>query len=55
MNPIVAFIRLIRLPNLLIIVLTQYAIRYGIIYPIIFSFSGDQNIDGVGFKMENWD
>ncbi|MBL4668629.1 MAG: geranylgeranylglycerol-phosphate geranylgeranyltransferase [Flavobacteriales bacterium] len=55
MNPIVAFIRLIRLPNLLIIVLTQYAIRYGIIYPIIFSFSGDQNIDGVGFKMEDWD
>lgn len=31
MNPVLAFIRLIRLPNLLIIVLTQYAIRYGIV------------------------
>lgn len=33
MNPFVAFLKLIRLPNLLIIVLTQYAIRYGVIYP----------------------
>lgn len=33
MNPFVAFIKLIRLPNLFIIVLTQYAVRYGIIYP----------------------
>lgn len=31
MNPIVAFLRLIRLPNLLIIVLTQYVIRYAIV------------------------
>ena len=35
MNPIIAFIKLIRLPNLLIIVLTQYAIRYAVMYPII--------------------
>lgn len=31
MNPIVAFLRLIRLPNLLIIALTQYAIRYAVV------------------------
>jgi len=35
MNPIIAFIKLIRLPNLLIIVLTQYAIRYAIMYPML--------------------
>jgi 4-hydroxybenzoate polyprenyltransferase len=35
MNPIVAFFRLVRLPNLLIIALLQYAVRYGIIYPIL--------------------
>lgn len=55
MNPIIAFTKLIRLPNLLIIVLTQYAIRFGIIYPIIFNFSGGQNIDGVGLKMSELD
>lgn len=31
MNPLVAFFKLIRLPNLLIIVLTQYVIRYAIV------------------------
>ena len=35
MHPIIAFIKLIRLPNLLIIALTQYAIRFGLIYPIL--------------------
>jgi len=55
MNPIIAFIKLIRLPNLLIIVLTQYAIRYGIIAPIIYNFSDGQDISGVGLKMNNWD
>ncbi|MCO6499515.1 MAG: geranylgeranylglycerol-phosphate geranylgeranyltransferase [Vicingus serpentipes] len=35
MNPIVAFSKLIRLPNLLIIVLTQYAIRYGVMFPLL--------------------
>lgn len=35
MHSIVAFIKLIRLPNLLIIVLTQYGIRYGLFYPIL--------------------
>lgn len=39
MNPVIAFIKLIRLPNLLIIVLTQYAIRYAIMYPML-SLSG---------------
>jgi 4-hydroxybenzoate polyprenyltransferase len=55
MNPIIAFIKLIRLPNLLIIVLTQYAIRYGIISSIIFNFSGEQDIPGVGLKMSDFD
>ena len=31
MNPIVAFIKLIRLPNLLIIAFTQYAIRFAVV------------------------
>ena len=32
---IIDFLKLIRLPNLLIIALTQYAIRYGVIYPML--------------------
>jgi 4-hydroxybenzoate polyprenyltransferase len=44
MNPIIAFIKLIRLPNLIIIVLTQYAIRYGIIYAILNSVSDDVEV-----------
>lgn len=55
MNPIIAFIKLIRLPNLLIIVLTQYAVRYGIVAPILYNFSGSQNIFNVGLKMNNLD
>ena len=55
MTVIVAFLRLIRLPNLLIIVLTQYAIRYGIIFAIFFNFSGLQEIAGVGLKMSHLD
>jgi 4-hydroxybenzoate polyprenyltransferase len=51
MNPIIAFIKLIRLPNLILIVLTQYAIRLGIIYPIIYNFSGSQDISNAGLKM----
>jgi 4-hydroxybenzoate polyprenyltransferase len=52
MNPIIAFTKLIRLPNLLIIVLTQYAIRYGIIYPIIHSVSDDVEVK---LQMSNLD
>ena len=52
MNPVIAFIKLIRLPNLLIIVLTQYAIRYGIMYPILLSVSDDVEI---GFRMTELD
>ena len=44
MNKIIAFIKLIRLPNLLIIVLTQYAIRYGIIFTILNSVSDDVEV-----------
>ena len=47
MNLFIAFIKLIRLPNLLIIVLTQYAIRFGIIYPIVYSVSGN-----LGFELQ---
>lgn len=35
MNFLLDFLRLIRLPNLLIIALTQYAIRFGIMYPFL--------------------
>ena len=35
MSSFLAFLRLIRLPNLIIIALTQYAIRYGLIYAVI--------------------
>lgn len=35
MNVFISFLRLIRFPNLVIIFLTQYAIRYGIIYPFL--------------------
>jgi 4-hydroxybenzoate polyprenyltransferase len=52
MNPIIAFIKLIRLPNLLIIALTQYAIRFGIIYPILLSISDDVEI---GLQMSELD
>lgn len=45
MNPIIAFTKLIRLPNLLIIALTQYAIRFGIIYPILLSISDDVELN----------
>jgi len=41
MNKITAFAKLIRLPNLLIIALTQYAIRWGVIYPM-YSFINKQ-------------
>lgn len=54
MSPFTAFIKLIRLPNLLIIAATQYAIRFAIIYPFLFKFSGDQYIDGVGLKMSEF-
>ncbi len=52
MNPIIAFTKLIRLPNLLIIVLTQYAIRFGIMYPILLSISDDVEM---GFQMPELD
>lgn len=55
MNPIIAFIKLIRFPNLIIIVLTQYAIRFGVVSPIIYNFSGGQDIQGVGLKMTEID
>ena len=55
MNSIIAFIKLIRFPNLIIIVLTQYAIRFGVISPIIYNFSGGQEIQGVGLKMTEID
>lgn len=53
MNPIVAFAKLIRLPNLLIIALVQYAIRYGIIYPILSNSIAD-NVE-LQLQMSNID
>lgn len=35
MKRLIDFLRLIRLPNLVVIALTQYAIRFGIIYPFL--------------------
>jgi 4-hydroxybenzoate polyprenyltransferase len=55
MNPVIAFIKLIRFPNLILLVLSQYAIRFGIISPIIYHFSGDENIQNVGLKMAEFD
>jgi 4-hydroxybenzoate polyprenyltransferase len=55
MSPLIAFIKLIRFPNLIIIVLTQYAIRFGVVSPIIYNFSGGQDIMGVGLKMTEID
>lgn len=47
MNPVVAFLKLIRLPNLLIIALTQYVVRYAIIYPFL-------AINSIELKMSNF-
>lgn len=44
MNTFTAFIKLIRLPNLLIIALTQYVIRFAIMFPILNSLSDDLEI-----------
>lgn len=49
MSPIVAFSKLIRLPNLIIIALTQYAIRYGIIYPMLAVNGLDLQMDEILF------
>tara|TARA_R110002049_G_scaffold85790_5_gene218160 strand:+ start:1306 stop:2322 length:1017 start_codon:yes stop_codon:yes gene_type:complete len=35
MKSFIAFFRLIRLPNLLIIALTQYAVRFGLMFPLL--------------------
>ncbi|MBV6485973.1 MAG: 1,4-dihydroxy-2-naphthoate octaprenyltransferase [Flavobacteriales bacterium] len=48
MNPFIAFLKLIRLPNLLIIALTQYVVRYAIIYPFL-------TINSIELKMSNLD
>lgn len=48
MNPFLAFLKLIRLPNLLIIALTQYVVRYAIVYPFL-------TINSIELKMSNLD
>ena len=45
MNPVIAFIKLIRWPNLLIIILTQYLMRWCIIQPMV-------EIQGDGFQLQ---
>lgn len=42
MKSLIAFFRLIRLPNLLIIALTQYAVRFGLMFPLL---------NGSGFEL----
>lgn len=55
MNSFTAFIKLIRLPNLVIIALTQYAIRHAIMYPFFYNFSGGIDISNVGLKLSEFD
>ena len=53
MTQFTAFIKLIRLPNLLIIALTQYAIRYGIINTILTNSiykNIDLKLDGASYN-----
>lgn len=50
MNTFTAFIKLIRLPNLVIIVLTQYVIRFAIMLPFLQSFTAD--IEGVDIVLQ---
>lgn len=54
MTSITAFLKLIRLPNLLIIVLTQYAIRFAIMLPILKSVT-DAEVEGMGLQMTELD
>ncbi len=50
MNTLTAFIKLIRLPNLLIIVLTQYVIRFAIMLPILKSTTAE--IEGFDLALQ---
>ncbi len=52
MRKIVAFSKLIRLPNLLIIALAQYAMRWGVIYPM-YCFINKQLIQNFPDKITN--
>jgi 4-hydroxybenzoate polyprenyltransferase len=54
MNRITAFIKLIRLPNLLIIALAQYAIRWGVIFPM-YSFINRQLFQNFPGRITNPD
>ncbi len=49
MNSTVAFIKLIRLPNLLIIALTQYVVRYAILYPFFIINSVELRMSDLDF------
>lgn len=49
MNSTVAFIKLIRLPNLLIIALTQYVVRYAILYPFFIINSVELRMSDIDF------
>lgn len=52
MNSLLSFTKLIRLPNLLIIALAQYAMRWGIIYPM-YTYLNKQLIEGYPEKITN--
>ncbi len=52
MKGLTAFIRLIRLPNLIIIALTQYAIRYGLMFPMLYDSGFSLQLgDGIFFLL----
>lgn len=50
MNTFIAFIKLIRLPNLLIVALTQYVIRFAIMLPILKATTSD--IEGFDLTLQ---
>lgn len=52
MTKIIAFLKLIRLPNLFIIVLAQYAMRWGVIYPM-YTFLNKQLFENYPDKITN--
>lgn len=52
MNKLISFLKLIRLPNLLIIALAQYAMRWGVIYPM-YTFLNKQLIENYPDKISN--
>ncbi|MFI5149601.1 MAG: geranylgeranylglycerol-phosphate geranylgeranyltransferase [Bacteroidia bacterium] len=62
MNPFIAFLKLVRFPNLLIIAFTQYMVRYCLIYPLmkgteltLGSYCLSLPVEGMSLLMNNLD